>query len=214
MCYDFRHFVASPSCGYNGPHRRQNLDVATPLSTLQDRVPRLLSYSSERKWGPLGREVHYKEVSTEIFEDPAAANITLKWLDGPMYVAGMHHSWIDHTWHFAAASMALFDLKRYNRSLHSDTGMHGATESSLQTVGAWEAPPMDYFLVAGDYRKVKGLHDLRPWIGHLITMLIQNHTEVLWNTVWRDSWNTDEQHWLCAPRSVVVGLKPRMFNSE
>ena len=25
MCYDFRHFVASPSCGYNGPHKRANL---------------------------------------------------------------------------------------------------------------------------------------------------------------------------------------------
>lgn len=213
MCYDFRHFVASPSCGYNGPHKRANLDVNTELSDLQDRVPRSLSYSSDRRWGPMGREIHYKEISTDVFSDPSAENVTIRWLDGPMYVGGLHHSWLDHTWHFAAASMALFDLKRYNRSLHVDTGLHGATPSSLTPAGAWDAPSMDNLLIAGDYRNVKGLHELRPWIAHLLTMLVQNHTRILWNSIWKEEWGTNKNHWVCSKRGVVIGLKPRMFNS-
>ena len=216
MCYDFRHFVASPSCGYSGPHRRDNLPEDTDMETMQDRVPRLLSYHSERKWGPMGREIHFKEIGTDIFTDVEtrdAENVTFQWLDGPMYVGGMHHSWIDHTWHFSAAAMALFDLKRYNRSAHVDTGMHGAVSGTLSPVGAWEAPPMSNLLIAGEYRSVKGLDELRPWIAHLLTMLVQNRTNILWNSVWKDQWGINKNKWLCSKESVVIGLKPRMFNS-
>jgi hypothetical protein len=216
MCYDFRHFVASPSCGYSGPHRRDNLPDDTDMQTMQDRVPRMLSYQSERKWGPMGREIHYREIGTDLFVDKEmqeAENVTFKWLDGPMYVGGLHHSWLDHTWHFSAAAMALFDLKRYNRSAHVDTGMHGAVSGSLTPVGAWEAPPMDNLLIAGDYRNVNGLSELRPWIAHLLTMLVQNHTNILWNSIWKEQWKTSKNQWLCSKQSVVIGLKPRLFNS-
>jgi len=217
MCYDFRHFVASPSCGYNGPHRRHNLPADTTPGYLKDTAPRLLSYNSDRKWGPQGREIHYRQVGPDVFVDAVdnyneEYNVTLQWLDRPMYVGGLHHSWLDHTWHFAAATMALFDLKRYNRSSHVDYPGHPAA-SRLQTVGAWEAPPMDYLLIAGDYRNVKGSQDLRPWIGHLLNLLVQNQTQVLWNSVWNQQWGISKTRWLCARESVVIGLKPRMFNS-
>ena len=217
MCYDFRHFVASPSCGYNGPHRRHNLPADTSPAYLKDVAPRLLSYSSDRKWGPQGREIHYRQVPPDVFTDAVDGyneeyNVTFQWLDRPMYVGGLHHSWLDHTWHFAAATMALFDLKRYNRSSHVDYPGHPAA-SRLQTVGAWEAPPMDYLLIAGDYRNVKGSRDLRPWIGHLLNLLVQNQTQILWNSVWKEQWAISKTRWLCAKESVVIGLKPRMFNS-
>ena len=217
MCYDFRHFVASPSCGYNGPHRRHNLPADTSPGYLKDTAPRLLSYNSDRKWGPQGREIHYRQVGPEVFTDAVDGyneeyNVTLQWLDAPLYVGGLHHSWLDHTWHFAAATMALFDLKRYNRSAHVDYPGHPAA-SRLQTVGAWEAPPMDNLLIAGDYRNVKGSKDLRPWIGHLLNLLVQNQTKVLWNSVWKEQWGISKTRWLCARESVVIGLKPRMFNS-
>ena len=217
MCYDFRHFVASPSCGYNGPHRRHNLPADTTPGYLKDTAPRLLSYNSDRKWGPQGREIHYRQVGPEVFTEAVdnyneEYNVTLQWLDAPLYVGGLHHSWLDHTWHFAAATMALFDLKRYNRSAHVDYPGHPAA-SRLQTVGAWEAPPMDNLLIAGDYRNVKGSKDLRPWIGHLLNLLVQNQTKVLWNSVWKEQWGISKTKWLCAKESVVIGLKPRMFNS-
>ena len=215
MCYDFRHFVASPSCGYNGPHKRQNLPEDTPLSYLKDTAPRLLSYTATRSWGPQGRETHYRQVTPDVFENlnyNKELNVSFHWLDGPMYVGGLHHSWLDHTWHFAAATMALFDLKRYNRSAHIDYAGHAA-QSRLQTVGAWEAPPMDYFLMAGDYRNVKDGKDLRPWIANLFNLLVQNHTTVLWNSVWKGAMGVGANKWLCSKQAVVIGLKPRMFNS-
>jgi len=217
MCYDFRHFVASPSCGYNGPHKRGNLPPSTPMSYLKDTAPRLLSYTSDRKWGPQGREIHYRQVGPEVFTEAVGNyneeyNVTFEWLDKPLYVGGLHHSWLDHTWHFAAATMALFDLKRYNRSAHVDYPGHPAA-SRLQTVGAWEAPPMDYLLIAGDYRNVKGKNDLRPWIAHLLNLLVQNQTQVVWNSIWKDTWEISQRKWLCSKEAVVIGLKPRMFNS-
>jgi len=154
-------------------------------------------------------------VAPSVFKDldfNKELNVSFHWLDGPMYVGGLHHSWLDHTWHFAAATMALFDLKRYNRSAHVDYAGHAA-QSRLQTVGAWEAPPMDYFLVAGDYRNVKNGKDLRPWIDHLFNLLVQNHTQVLWNSVWKGAMGVGPNKWLCSKQAVVIGLKPRMFNS-
>jgi hypothetical protein len=218
MCYDFRHFVASPSCGYNGPHRRHNLAPDTELPYMRDEAPRLLSYLSDRKWGPQGRETHYREVDPSMFVEADASgyneeyNVTLQWLDGPMYVGGLHHSWLDHTWHFAAAAMMLWDIKRYNRSHHVDYATHPLA-GRLQTVGAYAAPPMDYLLVAGDYRNVKGPQDLRPWIANLLNLLVQNHTNILWNSVWKQGWGVGPNRWLCAKEAVVIGLKPRMFNS-
>ena len=218
MCYDFRHFVASPSCGYNGPHRRHNLPPDTELPYMRDTAPRLLSYTSDRKWGPQGRETHYREVDTSLFMEADAKgfneefNVTLQWLEGPLYVGGLHHSWLDHTWHFAAATMALWDLKRYNRSHHVDYATHPLA-GRLQTVGAWAAPPMDNLLIAGDYRNVKGPQDLRPWIAHLLSLLVQNNTRILWNSVWKQQWGIGPQRWLCSKEAVVIGLKPRMFNS-
>jgi hypothetical protein len=217
MCYDFRHFVASPSCGYNGPHKRHNLAPDVELPFMRDEAPRLLSYRSDRKWGPQGRETHYREVDPSMLAEVDAAgyneeyNVTLQWLDGPMYVGGLHHSWLDHTWHFAAAAMMLWDIKRYNRSHHVDYASHVA--GRLQTVGAYAAPPMDYLLVAGDYRNVKGPADLRPWIANLLSLLVQNHTNILWNSVWKQGWGVGPNRWLCAKEAVVIGLKPRMFNS-
>lgn len=56
--------------------------------------------------------------------------------------------------------------------------------------------------------------DLKPWVGHILRLLVQNHTKVLWNRQWRDQMGVGPQQWLCSRQSVVIGLKPRFFNSE
>jgi hypothetical protein len=212
MCYDFRHFVASQSCGYNGPHKRDNLapPVAADRAFLQDAVPAFVNGAVDHRWGPLGREVSFREVGSEVFEDPGAFNVSIHWLPGAsgldaadaeaaaasagqaaqppgsggggLYIGGLHHSWLDHTWHFAAAAMSLFDIKRYNRSEPDAGGAGGALAAragaasgrearyvqggagTLRPSGAWAAPPMSYLLWAGNFRKVAGPRDLRTWI--------------------------------------------------
>ena len=225
MCYDFRHFVASQSCGYNGPHRRDNLSPEMTVASILDESPGLVVGADTHRWGPIGREVSFREVDAAAIASPAARNLSVTWLDGPLYIAGLHHSWIDHTWHFAAASMALFDIKRHNRT---DLSVEGADEGrTLSTAAAWAAPAMEYLLFAGEYRHVAGAKDLRSWIANLLGMLIQNGTEILWNSRWEalvralpDSKQTrissedfGGAKLLCAHSGAVLGLKPRFFNS-
>ncbi len=206
MCYDFRHFVPSQSCGYNGPHKRDNLAPDLPLETLQDVVPRVVSVPGVHRWGPLGREIAFREVSQHVFKDPEEYNVTIEWLDGPMYLAGMHYSWIDHTWHFAAATMALYDIKRHNITTPEGN-------NALITAGGWQAPPMDYLVIAGGYRPIEEISELRPWVRNLMKMLIQSHTKVLFNKKFQGA-GIGGQTWLCSNSGSVIGLKPRMFNSE
>lgn len=207
MCYDFRHFVPSQSCGYNGPHRRDDLRPNQPLHIIQDMVPKVMSISPEsHRWGPLGREVQFRELDVDILRNPSDYNITLHWLDGPMYVAGMHYSWLDHTWHFAAAMMALYDIKRHNNTLNPP-------DNYLGTSGSWNAPPMKNLLIAGNYRNVENFSELRPWILNLLKMLIQNNTRMIWNSVWEGLGVNPQYKWVCANSGAVIGLKPRMFNS-
>lgn len=206
MCYDFRHFVASQSCGYNGPHRRDGLKAELPVNYLQDEVPRLMSVRAEHKWGPLGREVSFREMHPSVLNNLEGHNLTVHWLEDGLYIAGVHHSWLDHVWHFAAAAMGLFDVKRYNRS-------NVPADNSLQTGGMWDAPPMRYLLVAGQYRPVDGMHELTPWIRNLLSMLIQNTTHILWNRRWQELGVDPKYKWICSRRGAVLGLKPRMFNS-
>jgi hypothetical protein len=208
MCYDFRHFVPSQSCGYNGPHRRDDLPPGSPVPFLQDDVPRVVSVPGKHKWGPMGREVAFREVGDDVLRDPSPHNMSIVWLDGPLYIAGVHHSWLDHTWHFAAAAMGLFDVKRHNNTFD-------IPDNGLVTAGSWDAPPMSYLVLAGQYRPVADMKDLRPWIRNLLTMLIQSDTEMLWNTK-LDALGVkpDNGKWVCAREGAILGLKPRMFNSE
>lgn len=71
-----------------------------------------------------------------------------------------------------------------------------------------------YAHTPGGYRNVGDYGDLKPWVGHMLHLLVQNHTKVLWNRQWRDEMKVGPQKWLCSRKSVVIGLKPRFFNSE
>jgi len=93
---------------------------------------------------------------------------------------------------------------------------------------------MSYLLWAGSFRTVAGPRDLRPWIANLLDLLVQNGTQVLWNSRWEGEMGVPAggaaaaaakakeeggaapppgERWVCARRGAVLGLKPRFFNS-
>ena len=214
-CYDFRNFVNSQSCQYGGPHKRDNLPLDSLTSYLQDDAPRFTLGATEHKWGPMGREVSIREVDEDVFLNSKKYNVSITWLgneesmDG-LYIGGLHGSWLDHTWHFAAATMSLFDLKRHNRT---EPGIKQEISKILVSAPSWAAPSIRYLLIAGDYRHVSGFDELRTWIANLLSMLVQNQTHVLWNTEWETITVPERNRWICSKKGAILGLKPRFFNS-
>lgn len=214
-CYDFRNFVNSQTCHYGGPHKRDNLPKDSPKSFLQDDAPRFTLGAAEHKWGPMGREVSIREVDEDVFKTPAKYNVSIQWIGEEnsmegLYIGGLHGSWLDHTWHFAAAMMSLFDLKRHNRTEPLDSQQ---VSDILVAAPAWAAPSIRYLLIAGEYRHVSGLHELKTWIANLLSMLVQNSTKVLWNTDWEQVVVPERNRWICSKKGTILGLKPRFFNS-
>lgn len=142
-----------------------------------------------------------------------------------LYFAGFHHSWLDHTWHGAAALMQLWDVKRYNRTggasaVEAGTawasdfaGLQPGARQRIRPLGGWSAPPMDVLLIAGKYRRVVGgVNNLMKWTIGLLNVLVSNQTRVAFNTEW-EGLGADANHLVCARRGAVLGYKPRMFNS-
>lgn len=155
-----------------------------------------------------------------------------------LYMAGFHHSWLDHTWHGAAAVMQLWDVKRYNRTgaatpsstvgegmakraLDRFTGKAWADDFAgqregpgqpMKTTGAWAAPPMDTVLIAGGYRAVVGNYkNLMKWTIQLLTTITSNRTQFMFNAEWQKL-GVASNRLVCARRSAILGYKPRLFN--
>ncbi len=163
-------------------------------------------------------------------------------LTSGLYVSSVHHSWIDHVWHGAAAFMALWDVKRYNRtrggplpgftpstvpSDRSDgdpepwasdfVGLPPGPGNPVRPMGAWVAPPMDHLIIAGDYRTVSGLqagdHNIMTWLRGMLRLVTSSHTRVLFNSQYK-ALGVARNRLVCARRGVVTGYKPRIFSGE
>lgn len=154
-----------------------------------------------------------------------------------LYIAGMDPSWLDHTWHGAAALMQLWDVKRLNRTglggeagtstasgsrrsldRFTDTvwvddfaGLHEGPGQPIRPAASWAAPPMDTLLIGGSYRKVTGSYrGMMNWTAQLLTVLTSSTTRFMFNTEW-ERLGVRANRWVCARRSAVLGYKPRIF---
>lgn len=145
------------------------------------------------------------------------------WLHGAATFAELSHDSFPHPYHFAVAvGGALWSLRRLNASVEDVAAAAGAVRQGASpdfhfTVGASATggllPPLDYIVFPTHFTAKANLSTMGGWTRAMLQLGSQPHTRYLFPTDYdEDGLRVSADHWLCAPRAMVLGQKERVFS--
>ncbi len=168
-------------------------------------------------------------------------NLTMDWLDGPLWLAGLDGQWSGNPYHWFAKMATLYDAQRVNATpgfgAHPADGymhhlikwevaheksvyMSPATSNRVQyKVGSqWPIPPMEFVAFTGDGANVLNNRTvLRDWFASVLRLSTQPNTKTYFNdllTAYGDRTKHKDTRWLCTTSGVIPGAKNKFFTGR
>jgi len=200
-------------------------DIARVLGPAAARV----AASAGARWTPAdaasAQDVWVTESGVEAAREATALPARVTWLTGAAYFVSANTlgDGMAHPWHLSMGVLQLWGAKRANASRWEVPGALAARGGpALRLAGGRVAlPPMSDALLLGGYGveavgwrgapppEPEGLP--QPWLAGMWPLLGQASTRLWLGGDVAGATGREAAHWLCWPRAVSPGIKPRLF---
>ncbi len=163
-------------------------------------------------------------------------NMTISWLDGSVWLAGLDGQWSSNPYHWWSKIGALYDAQRSNKtggfgSHPSDGYIHYQRIHEIASqpniflgprtrnpvmwkVGAqWDLPPQDYVIFTGDGAlEIPAMEELRDWFKSMLSLSTQAQTKHYFSDILT---RLDREHIVCMPRRTAIpSVKNKWFTGR